>query len=297
MKKSIFVIIIFEILLIVLLAWLVYLYAKENFFDNIPRKTETAQNVSGGSFLETVKSYWEEIRQNKNTHKKNSVNANRNPADINERYDEKVEEMAKEITPEREDEFIENALAEMLAQNYSGALKIYDAVIKANPGNGRAWMNRGAAKAGLKDYAGAIADSTRSIEINPAKYAAYLNRGMYYNESALNKHSQEDFYKALDDINTYTEAGEFDERDRNTQEEAYILKGQILARVGRYREAIETLEYIEPKYINEGQKNREFYSWIGWSYQMLGDAEQAKKYYAKAVNAGSEYAKKRLSEL
>jgi len=329
-------------------------------------KTETTQSASEGSFLKTIKNYFEEIQQNRNTRKKASAKINyqrverelqqfilklkeilpyhaykklldetdnfrdkdkmysylielsrehnvdlsinfpelnkllkqieseQNPAEIDERYNKEVEEMSKEITPGREDEFIEKALVEMRARNYREALKIYDAVVKANPDNKRVWMNRGTAKSGLKDYDGAIADTTRSIEINPTRYTAYSNRAMYYNERALNKHRQEDFYKALDDINTYIEAGRFNEKDRNTEVETYILKGEVLARLGQYNEAIKTLKYIEPKYINEGQKNEEFYSWIGWSYQMSGDDEKAKEYYVKS---GSKYAKERLNNL
>lgn len=208
-------------------------------------------------------------------------------------YFQEVEKIAKQITPEREDEFIEQALVKMRAGDYREALKIYDAVVKANPDNKRVWMNRGSAHAWLKNYDKAIADTARSIEINPARYTAYLNRAMYYNERA----GHGDFHKALADINIYITAGNFDEKHGNMEVEAYILKGQILARLEEYDKAIETLEHIEFKYIDEGQKNKEFYSWFGWSYHKLGNNEKAKEYYEKAVSAGSKYAQKQLSHV
>ncbi|MCL2334944.1 MAG: hypothetical protein FWC57_02650 [Endomicrobia bacterium] len=103
--------------------------------------------------------------------------------------------------------------------------------------------------------------------------------------------------KMLNDIDAYIDTAKFDEKYGNNKVDMYILKARILDDLGKYEYAVKTLRSIESEYVQEGQKNIDFYVLLGFSYEESEDIENAKKCYVKAAQAGSKYAQERLTEL
>jgi len=260
-KKSVIVVFIVEAALISLFIYMCYgLIVKHNVIERIKNSVSAAAS-----------------------HKEKSGSS-----EARKRYQETLA-IAKLITPEREDEFIEKALSEIRAGRLKEALKYYDAVVKANPDNKRVWSNRAAVKTALGDYTGAVKDASVSIEIYPERGAGYLNRMEAYYRLG-------EWQKAFDDADTYIKAGKFDEKDGNRKVIIYLYKGELLARLGRCDEAIETLLYIEPECVSDTDKSY-VYNWLGWSYEKSGNIGNAKECYGKAMQAGSEYAQERFLKM
>ncbi len=248
MQKKVIVVFVLLALLICLLVFLCYCFTVEHNFAGYVKKNVFNFPVNGS---------------------KNSKPVGKKDAGINS-YDQEVEKIASLISLGQEDEFIEKALAEMRAQNYKEALKIYDAVAIADPNNKRVWMNRGTAKSSLKDYNGAIADYTYSIEINPERYTAYFNRAAIYYKLG-------DWQNALNDINVYIQAGQFEEKYGNNKDDAYFIKGAALTRLGMYDEAVKALLYIKQESVD-----KHVYNDLARAYEGLGDEKKAGEYREKA---------------
>jgi tetratricopeptide (TPR) repeat protein len=60
------------------------------------------------------------------------------------------------------------------------AIQDYDKAIKADPGDAKAYNNRGVAYAGLKEYVKAIQNYNKAIALDPGYAKAYSNRGVAY---------------------------------------------------------------------------------------------------------------------
>ncbi|MGZ3864470.1 MAG: tetratricopeptide repeat protein [Bacteroidia bacterium] len=69
------------------------------------------------------------------------------------------------------------AEAKFELQDYKGAIKCFDTLIKRNPKNEFALTYRGAAKIEVNDFSSAIADLTEAIKLNSKSYVAYNFRG------------------------------------------------------------------------------------------------------------------------
>jgi len=183
-------------------------------------------------------------------------------------------EIVSQITPELEGEFIDKANNLTRAGNYREALKYYDAVIKTNPRNARAYYNRSAVKIRIRDYKGAVEDASASIEISPSFYA-------YQNKIAANQRLKE-WQSALDDINVYIS------NNWPNKEKFYYQKGRCLMKLKSYNEAVKVFDEYEQavpqRYKASLYKNR------AYCYGMLGDIEKSKTDYAKAKNLGSKKA-------
>ena len=196
--------------------------------------------------------------------------------------EKEINKIASQITPERENEFIEKANSFTRKGDYKNALMYYDAVVKVNPENSRVYYNRAAAKINLKDYAGAAADASRSIEIKPTRYG-YYNRICAYYENG-------EWQKALDEINNYISSDWPDKKDW------YVRKGYCLSKLKRYSEAVDVYCEYEPL-VNSQEDKRHLYQDRGYCYEKLGIINKAKADYTKAAELGSKYASKRLKNL
>jgi len=297
-KKSFLLVIILEILLIVLLVWLLYLWIQ-------------TQKASDGSFFESIKSYWGEIHQNKNTQNKTSVKEKHGRAEKesrqfdpdrdsfvkDEQYNEEVEEIAKTITPGEENDFITMANDFHRAGNYRKSMQYYDAAIKVNPQNAMAYCNRSALKNTILDYEGAVEDASAAIKINPTPYA-YHNRIAAYEKlgnlpGALNDievYKGNDWphqgYAYYQEGRCYMQSGNyFQDEDFGS---LYVRNMYYEMAVKAFDEAENTLSHEYKKYLYESR---------GDCYLALANIEKAKIDYAKAESLGSEYAGSQLKKL
>lgn len=78
--------------------------------------------------------------------------------------------------PKTDDLYLQ-AVAKYNQGDYQGAIATYSQIIKLDPNNARAYINRGAARTQIKNYAEAIADFDAAVKLNPQDALAYANRG------------------------------------------------------------------------------------------------------------------------
>ncbi len=102
--------------------------------------------------------------------------------------------------------------------DYKGAIKDYEKVIKADPTIKQAYYNRGTCYLGIKDFKSAILDFNKTIEMDPTYKEAYYNR-------AVANVSQEKFKEAIPDLDKILE---LDPKFPNT----LTLRGQLKAQTG-----------------------------------------------------------------
>lgn len=186
-----------------------------------------------------------------------SSNAVEGYDETNYDYDKKVDEIAAQITPENEDEFI---TAGAKSVNRKIQLLYYDAVIKSNPENIRVWSNRAATKIALKDYSGAVEDASESIKLDPKRTVAYHNRALAY-------YYLGEYQEALDDLAMYFQGGTFITRfGKNTDVEAYILQANIFLHFEDYENALAAYVNAEQCMSREEKVEKNIYDIIGKMY-------------------------------
>jgi len=77
-----------------------------------------------------------------------------------------------------EDEVYANlAQAKFETDDFKGAIKVFDTLVKRDPKNEFALTYRGAAKIEVNDFSGAIGDLEEAIKLNPKSYIAYNFKG------------------------------------------------------------------------------------------------------------------------
>ena len=82
------------------------------------------------------------------------------------------------------------------AENYHGAIKLYNEALQLKPNFDKAYNNRGIEYALLGNFNQAIADSTKAIELNPNYAEAYQLRGLLYQELGDEAKAKAEFVKA-----------------------------------------------------------------------------------------------------
>jgi tetratricopeptide (TPR) repeat protein len=101
-------------------------------------------------------------------------------------------------TKPKTDDLYLQAVAKYNKGDYQGAIAAYTEIIKINPQNNRAYINRGAARAQIKDYQKAIADFDRALQLNPQDPLAYANRGTVRQDLGDNQGGIADYTQAID---------------------------------------------------------------------------------------------------
>ncbi len=141
----------------------------------------------------------------------------------------------------------------------------YDKGIELNPGDYKAYNNRGIVYKNLGEYEQALADYDKAIELNPEYAFAYNNRGNTY--SSLEEYEQAiaDYDKAIELNPEYAFA--------------YNNRGATYKNLGEYGQAI--VDYDKAIELNPDFAGA--YSNRGLTYDNLGEYEQAIADYTKAI--------------
>lgn len=79
--------------------------------------------------------------------------------------------------PDNVNAYIERGYARYALQNNSGSISDLTKAVELDSTNARAYAIRGMTKHQMKDYKGAIDDYSKSIEIDPKNATSYCNRG------------------------------------------------------------------------------------------------------------------------
>ena len=110
------------------------------------------------------------------------------------------------------------------AKHFEEALRCYDQAVNLDPGNTRAWDNRGLCLANLNRHAEAIPSYDKALQIDPQNVAGWCNRGISLSALNRNVEALQSFDKAL---------------NLNTQHSIiWQKKGDSLRNLGRRGEAI-----------------------------------------------------------
>ncbi len=110
-------------------------------------------------------------------------------------------------------------------EQYASAIEDFNAVLRINPNNARAYSNRGLAKYRLGQYDAAIEDYNAALRINPDDAEVYYNRGILKGNLGLYDAAIEDYTAAL--------------RVNPDDAEVYYNRGILKDDLGQYDAAIE----------------------------------------------------------
>jgi tetratricopeptide (TPR) repeat protein len=137
---------------------------------------------------------------------------------------------------------------------YNRDIEKYTGVIRLNPGNASAYIERGNAYCGKEDYDKAIADYTEAIRLQPGNATAYSGRGSAYS-------GKRDYNKAIAD---HTEAIRLQPGDVNY----YRYRAEAYARAENYARASE--EYT--RLIKLDPKKADYHNFYANAYAKLEDS-------------------------
>jgi DNA-binding helix-hairpin-helix protein with protein kinase domain len=113
-------------------------------------------------------------------------------------------------------------------RDYERAIENFTQVIKREPTNAKAFVNRGNARYNLKDYEGALADYNQALQINPQEVKAFVNRGnAYYMLADYSSDPDQEYKQAIADFNHAL-------RLENNEAEAYIRRGIVRFQIAKY---------------------------------------------------------------
>ena len=203
--------------------------------------------------------------------------------------------------------YLKYAELELYLKKYTESITNANEALRIDKHRAKAYFIKGFVYAENLDTGKAISSFQTCIEQEPSYYDAYIQLGIlfagrlnplaleYYNRALkLRPNSTEAYY---DRGFFYQEAGELDKAisDYNAllkinlnYKEAYYNIGYIeLAYRSDYKKAIEYFGYAieKDKYYTDAYYNR------GYSYEMLGDKENAKKDYLAAISVVPTYKK------
>ena len=152
-------------------------------------------------------------------------------------------------------EHFQNGITKHKQQDYKGAIKDYDKVIKEDKTNTDAFYNRGSCELALKDFKSALKDFTKAIEIDPNYVKAYYSR-------ATVLVSQEKHLEALPDLDKTIEL-------EPTTPNALTLRGQIRAQSGNKEGACE--DFNQAKQNGDKQADKYLSQFCG-NEQQIGES-------------------------
>jgi len=192
------------------------------------------------------------------------------------------------------------------SKSYEESLKFWDAFMKKEPNRVGAYINRGAAYAGLNQHERAIEDFNKAVKLNPIDAGAYNNRGSSYADLKKHERAIEDFNKAVklnpDLAETYNNRGtsytDLDQYERAIADfdravelnpeyaNAYYNRGVAYAGLGRHKRAIADFN----KAVKLNPKDAWAYNNRGLAYAGLNQHERAIADYDKAVELNPDLA-------
>jgi tetratricopeptide (TPR) repeat protein len=94
--------------------------------------------------------------------------------------------------PQTAEDLFKKGIEQETQKKYSGAISLYDEVIKATPDHSDAYLHRANCYMSTKKFDFALKDYNSSIRSNPENSKAYLQRALFYNFA-------QNYYAALND--------------------------------------------------------------------------------------------------
>ncbi|MEK7485274.1 MAG: tetratricopeptide repeat protein, partial [Planctomycetota bacterium] len=176
------------------------------------------------------------------------------------------------LDPQNYTAYINRGNVKQAKEDYSGAIADYNVSIQINPKDADAYANRGTAKYAQKDWAGALADHTSAIQLNPQDFSAYTNRGNI-------KKDGQDYEGALAD---YSSAISINPQDTET----YLNRGEVQQIQGNLVKAIQD-------YDKAIQLNPQFaiaYNSRGNARLIQGEFDKAIQDYTEAIRLNPQFA-------
>ena len=192
-------------------------------------------------------------------------------------------------------------------ENYEKAIEELNKAIELNPKFAQAYLDRGIDKAILGDYEGGIEDMTKFIQFHPNSVEPYVWRSEY-------KRNLERYNEALLDIDTafmnkpgtierngeVVSAAELNYSHPYIENENYDLeleylffeKGVSLVCLGKYEEAMNELDYVVDKRLND--KDTRYYR--GVALLNLGYLKEACHDLSVSAKAGDKYSENLFNE-
>ena len=120
-----------------------------------------------------------------------------------ERQDQKSTAQSTQATGSKSDEaemHNQEGLTSFSAGKYDEAISHYNAALKIDPNNFKAYNNRGVAYSKMGKYDLAISDYTKALKLNPKFAEAYQNRAMSYFRS-------NDYARSCSDLKQFRQFG------------------------------------------------------------------------------------------
>lgn len=152
-------------------------------------------------------------------------------------------------------------------ENYLGAIKEFNQVLRLNPNYAIAYYKRGACRYNLGDKQGAIEDYNQALKIEPQLAKAYCNR-------SLARYTLGDKQGALNDCNQALQINP-------NEPQAYYNRGLIYRGLGDTRKAIEDLQkavklFFDKEDIDSYKRSLDkIREWQGYSEQKRSSLPQA----------------------
>ena len=158
-------------------------------------------------------------------------------------------------------------------KDYASEFSIWNAAVRACPGNHRAYNNRGMAHRDKGDYGLAIGDFDQAITLDPAYAPAYNNRGFVYSSQGNYNRALSNLNKAIELVPNYADA--------------YNNRGITYGRKGNYDRAIADFNVA----IELNFRDARAYSNRGLAYSAKGDHKGAIRDFDQAIALDPAYAR------
>jgi tetratricopeptide (TPR) repeat protein len=221
----------------------------------------------------------------------------------------KLLESASAIDPQNEQVFWNLAMVHMEMRKYERARDDLQKTISVNPSVASYHEKLGTVLMELKDWQQAKASLTKAVELEPALFKAYyklaqVDEQLDDQQSALKNYTQScergprflEAYSALGRL--YADLGYLEQSVQvltealkvaleGTEEEAQVhhLLGTVYQQQKKYDEAVR--EFRAALAVVPGMRDALFS--LGWTYELQGNREEAKRYLKKFVDiAGAE---------
>ncbi|MCC5921532.1 MAG: tetratricopeptide repeat protein [Cyclobacteriaceae bacterium] len=159
-------------------------------------------------------------------------------------------------------------------EKYTEAVGSYNAAIRIDSTDYRPWFNRGNVKREFEDYVGAMDDYEMALRLKPNVGDIYLNRGVVLTELGMLTQAIDEFESAL----TLNGPNHL------------ILSNKAKAELAdsRFEDAIASISHV----LEEDPELMSGYLILAYSYQGLGEMEEACANVDQAVMLGSQEAMK-----
>jgi len=178
--------------------------------------------------------------------------------------------------------YYDRAVTYLSLKQYDKVISDFTKAIELDPEVDYYYHARGLTYEFLKQYDKAISDYNKAIELNPANFIAYEARGRVYA-----------FLKQYDKaMNDYNKIIELKLSPKAKVAIAYSKLGAINLVLGKKKEGISNLNKSIETYTTEINKHPTniLYNSRGWSYLWLGECEEAKSDFEKAIEIDKNFA-------